>query len=100
MVEKIDVIWRCKHVADALAERHVGELSLGQRIALRLHVALCIVCGRYHRQVMAMQDIADRLRQQESGAGADVPRLGEEARQRLLASVRAAGNDSSNAPKT
>ena len=95
------MIWRCKHVADALAERHVGDLSLGQRIALRLHVALCIVCGRYHRQVMAMQEMADRLRRQEAdGEDAGAPRLGDDARQRLLASVRAAGNDRGNAPKT
>ena len=87
------MIWRCKHVADALADSHVRQLSLGQRIALRLHVALCVVCGRYHRQVMAMQDMADRLREREAGADAGTgPTLDAAARQRMLTAMRAAEN--------
>lgn len=85
------MIWRCKHVADALAERHVGQLSFGQRLALRIHVALCVVCGRYHRQVMAMQDIADKLHQAEENGTtppAPGPALDEAARRRMLEAVR------------
>ena len=94
------MIWRCKHVAEALAERHVEELSLGQRIALRIHVALCIVCGRYHRQVMAMQEVAGRLRQREQAGDLAGPGLDVAARDRLLAAVRTAAERSGSGEKT
>lgn len=65
-------MWRCKHVADALAEHHYWQLPWLKRVGLKLHVAVCVVCGRYHRQVMLMQDIADKFARQEQG-GEDAP---------------------------
>lgn len=58
-------MWRCKQVADALARHHYWELPWARRIGLKLHVALCIVCGRFHRQVMLMQDCARHFHQHE-----------------------------------
>lgn len=65
-------MWRCKHVADALAKHHYWELPWARRIGLKLHVALCVVCGRFHRQVMIMQDAAHLFHKQEE---ADDPAL-------------------------
>lgn len=56
---------RCKHVADALADHHYWELPWLKRVGLKLHVALCVVCGRYHRQIMRMQEMADGFRRRE-----------------------------------
>lgn len=58
-------MWRCKHVADALARYHYWELPWAKRVGLKLHVALCAVCGRFHRQVMLMQDCAHLYHQHE-----------------------------------
>jgi hypothetical protein len=77
-------MWRCKHVADALAKYHYWELPWARRIGLKLHVALCIVCGRFHRQVMLMQDAARIFHKYEE---ADDPALRipmpEESKRRL-----------------
>ena len=82
-------MWRFKHVADALAEHHYWLLPWLKRVGLKVHVAVCLVCGRYHRQVMQMQELAARFGQQEQ-AGALPPRtqLGEEARKRLRDAVK------------
>ncbi|HMP77484.1 MAG TPA: hypothetical protein PKE12_14400 [Kiritimatiellia bacterium] len=65
-------MWRCKHVADALAKHHYWELPWARRVGLKLHVALCAVCGRFHRQVMIMQDAAHHFHDHEQ---ADDPTL-------------------------
>jgi hypothetical protein len=56
---------RCKQVSDALADRRYWELPWWKRVGLRLHVGLCIVCGRYNRQVMIMQDACRKLQEHE-----------------------------------
>lgn len=77
-------MWRCKHVADALAKHHYWELPWARRIGLKLHVALCVICGRFHRQVMIMQDAAHIFHKREE---ADDPALRipmpDEAKRRL-----------------
>ena len=82
-------MWRCKHVADALAEHRYWELPLRRRLALKMHIALCIVCGRYHRQVIQMQELASSFRRHEE----DVPSAGlsTEARQRLQDALKRQG---------
>lgn len=82
-------MWRCKHVADALAEHRYWELPLRRRLALKMHIALCIVCGRYHRQVIQMQELAGSFRRHE----AELPSAGlsAEARQRLQDALKRQG---------
>ena len=48
----------CRQVAKALANHNYWELPLYRRISLRVHVALCLVCGRYHKHVVLMQEAA------------------------------------------
>jgi hypothetical protein len=84
-------MWRCKHVADALAEHHYWQLPWLKRVGLKVHVAVCLVCGRYHRQVMLMQDLADRFgRQEDSDALPPTSHLGEEAKKRLKDALKRA----------
>ena len=56
---------RCKHVADALAQHHYWDLPWAKRAGLKAHVYLCVFCGRFHRQVMVMQDAARIFRKHE-----------------------------------
>lgn len=46
----------CRQVARALAEHRYYELPWYRRWGLKMHIALCGVCGRYHRQMVVMQD--------------------------------------------
>ena len=56
----------CKHVAKQLNEGDYAELPRRKRLGLKLHVLLCVVCGRYQRQVMRFQDGVRRYRERES----------------------------------
>ncbi len=60
----------CKQVSNALARQDYATLSVIQRSGLKLHVAICLVCGQYNRQVMLMQDAARVFRSREDQAPA------------------------------
>lgn len=84
----------CKQVSRALAEHDYQSLRPLARLGLRVHVALCIVCGRYNRQVMSFHDGVRELRrcqEAETGPLAERTRLPPDARERLRKSVHDAG---------
>lgn len=58
-------MFTCKQVARSLTEQDYAELSPLKRLSLKLHVMLCLVCGRYHRHVMRFQDTVRRYRNRE-----------------------------------
>ena len=64
----------CKQVARSLSDGDYAELSRRRRLALRFHVLLCFVCGRYHRQVMRFQDGVRRYRQGQASRTAPIDR--------------------------
>ena len=78
-------MWRCKHVADALAKYHYWDLPWAKRLGLKTHVHLCLVCGRFHRQVMIMQDAARIFRKHEEQD--PPPPLPADVKERLKKSV-------------
>lgn len=62
------------------------KLAPLSRLALRLHVACCVVCGRYNRQVMAFYDGVRaflRIEEHDQGPLADGTRLPDETRRRI-----------------
>lgn len=79
----------CKQVSRALQEQDYQSLSPMRRLALRLHVALCMVCGRTNRQIMTFQDgLRIFLRREEQGGAGDA-RLDPAARERMQSTLRA-----------
>lgn len=78
-------MWRCKHVADALARHHYWDLPWAKRVGLKTHVYLCVVCGRFHRQVMIMQDAARIFRTHEEQD--PPPPMPADAKERLKKTV-------------
>lgn len=79
-------MWRCKHVADALARYHYWDLPWAKRLGLKTHVHLCVVCGRFHRQVMIMQDAARIFRKHEEQD--PPPPMPPKARERLKKAIQ------------
>jgi hypothetical protein len=82
----------CKQVSRALHGSDYAKLPLLSRLALRLHVALCFVCGRYHRDIMVFQDgVRGFLRQEESDQGplAEQARLPPATRERIKRALHA-----------
>jgi len=64
----------------ALASRAMDErLPLSNRMALRLHLAICENCARFNRQLQEMR----RLFRAETAADDDARGLAPEARQRI-----------------
>lgn len=82
-------MWRCKHVSDALANHRYWELPWHKRIGLRLHVGLCLFCGRFQRQILVMQDAARLfLKHEEQDPPAPSERMPDDAKSRLREKLR------------
>jgi alkylated DNA nucleotide flippase Atl1 len=83
-------MWTCKQVGRALAEQRYQDLPWHRRIGLKLHVALCVVCHRYNKSVMQMQDIAADFQKHEQAGDipSAAPALSDEAKKRICDSLK------------
>jgi hypothetical protein len=59
------LIFTCKQASKSLAERDYASLPWHAKLSLKLHVATCLVCGKYNRQVMVMQDAVRTFRKRK-----------------------------------
>ena len=50
-------MFTCKQVSNALSKEDYEKMPPLRRFFLRLHVKLCVFCGKYNRQVMDSQDM-------------------------------------------
>jgi hypothetical protein len=74
----------CKQVAKALANHRYYELPWWRRIPMFAHIKLCVMCGKYHSQVVTMQKgVHDYLEHEEAGDVETHIHLSEEAKQRI-----------------
>jgi len=48
----------CKEVTRLVSEGMDRRLSLGRRIAVRIHLVMCKFCSRYRRQILLMREVA------------------------------------------
>lgn len=55
----------CKHVSNALRDNNWEDLSPMKKFAVRMHVMLCAVCGRFNGNIMTMQSGTRRFTEQE-----------------------------------
>ena len=58
-------MFTCKQVSNSLAEHDYEKLSPAKKALLKFHVALCVVCDKYNKQIMVIQDGVRKFRQQE-----------------------------------
>lgn len=63
----------CKEVATLVIAREDRRLSWPDRLALRLHMAVCAACPRFERQVMTM---SHAMQQWRGSADHEVPAAG------------------------
>lgn len=52
----------CKEVSALLIAREDRELPLSERLAMRLHLAMCQACPRFERQVLTMRNAMKQWR--------------------------------------
>lgn len=73
--------WRvsCKESTELVSRAMDERLSFADRLAMRMHLAICRNCARFARQLQDMR----RLLHSETGADDVVAGLSQEARQRI-----------------
>ncbi len=50
-------MFTCKQVSNALSKEDYEKMPPLRRFFLRLHVKLCVFCGKFNKQVMESQDM-------------------------------------------
>jgi hypothetical protein len=58
----------CKESSDLLIAREDQNLPMHERLALRLHLAICTACPRFERQLLTMRSA---MKQWRNYAGED-----------------------------
>ena len=79
----------CKQVAKALAHQRYYEMPWWRKIPMFAHIKLCVMCGKYHQQVVDMQHgVKDYLEHEEAGDIETHLHLSDEAKQRIEGALK------------
>lgn len=79
----------CKQVARALANHRYYELPWWRRVPMFMHIKLCVMCGKYHQQVVDMQrGVKNYLEHEDAGDVEPDIHLSEEAKKRMEAALK------------
>lgn len=79
----------CRQVAKALAEHRYYELPWYRRIPMFIHIRLCVMCGKYHQQVVDMQRGVHYYLEHENKGDVDPDmHLSPEVRERIAGELR------------
>lgn len=61
---------RCKKVGEALdGATHYESLPFLKKLGVQIHVRLCRICGKFHRDIMIIQDGSKSYRDHEEHLG-------------------------------
>lgn len=91
-------MFTCKQVSNALSREDYEKLPPLRRFLLKLHVKLCVFCGRFNRQVMDSQDMCRHFKCHEQELAFQRPKM-DEARKAALKDILAsnsAGDETRN----
>lgn len=81
-------MFTCKQVSQALHKEDYRNIPPVRRFFLKLHVKLCVFCGRFNKQVMESQDMCRCYKENEKRLESTRPKLesdDKEALKKLLA---------------
>lgn len=70
-VKQLPLMRTCKQVTALVIAREDRELPWGERLALRMHMAICNTCPVFQRQVLTLRNAMKQWR--HYGADDDVP---------------------------
>lgn len=77
------IMLNCKQASELASRVMDAELTLGQRMSLKFHLMMCRGCTNFSRQLQFLRTAARRYGMREG-----MPRLSEEARQRIARAMR------------
>lgn len=55
------LILNCRDATALMSQEQERKLTLGERLALRLHVLICTGCNNFRRQMVVVRNAARRL---------------------------------------
>jgi len=70
----------CKRVSQLTSDSFERELSLTEKLQLKLHFAMCGLCRNYHQSLKTMENIFTSIRKQDLSQDAH---LSDHAKQRI-----------------
>ncbi|CAI8332455.1 MAG: Uncharacterised protein [Opitutia bacterium UBA7350] len=76
-------MFTCKQVSKALHKDDLAKMSLFRRVCLKLHVRLCIFCGKFNQQVIESQDMCSCYKKHVSQGILEQPKLGPTQKEAL-----------------
>ncbi|MGC6423430.1 MAG: hypothetical protein ACON4O_00415 [Lentimonas sp.] len=76
-------MFTCKQVSNALAKEDYDKLPPLKRFFLKLHVKLCVFCGRFNKQVMDSQDMCRCYKDHEEHSERERPKMDSDKKEAL-----------------
>lgn len=76
-------MFTCKQVSKSLSENDYEKLSPLKKCLLKIHVTLCVVCGKFNRQVMDSHDMCRHYREKEEELESSRPKMDEGKKEQL-----------------
>ena len=65
----------CKQVSNALSKEDYKDMPFIRRIFLRLHVSLCLFCGKFNKQVIESQNMCSCYKENEDSIAGLRPKM-------------------------
>ena len=78
-------MFTCKQVSKTLAKNDYEKLPPLKKCLLKMHVALCVVCGKFNRQVMDSHDMCRHYKEREHELESARPKMDESKKNQLKA---------------
>ena len=72
----------CKDITALISRAMENDLSVREKIVMKIHLYTCIACRRYFKQIKFMDEVFEKQEAQLE-VGDSAPKLGSEAAQRL-----------------
>ena len=76
-------MFTCKQVSNALSKEDYEKLPPLKRFFLRLHVKLCVFCGKFNKQVIESQDMCRCYKEHEEDHAHHRPKMESEKKDAL-----------------
>ena len=80
-------MFNCKEVSSRISESMDHNLSLYQRMLIRMHLLMCRYCARFRRQVLYLRELCRSHWMDESSPDASV-NLPSDARERIRQALK------------
>ena len=79
----------CRQVAKALADHRYYELPWWRKIPMFVHIRLCVMCGKYHQQIVDVQKgVHNYLNHEDNDEVETTIHLSDEARRRIESALK------------